>query len=136
MMPSGTMQISTQNFACSGTNSRSSIVIRYTIKAAKKLEYHENPGVRHGSKNETAYLPDNEEGWDLILRLKYAFSHGLTFTVGTSLTTGQQNAVMWASIHHKTRPSGGAHGFPDPSFFVNANEELTTAGVPKANDLR
>lgn len=54
-----------------------------------------------------------------LKRLEYAFSHGLTFSVGTSLTTGQDNTVIWGSIHHKTSTTPGPHGFPDPNFFAN-----------------
>lgn len=74
----------------------------------------------------------NTDGQELLKRLKYAFLHGLTFTVGTSITTGAKNQCTWASIHHKTSPSGGvqAHGFPDPNYFKNCNAELDGLGVP------
>ena len=80
-------------------------------------------------------MPDNDEGRNLLKRLKYAFTHGLTFTIGTSLTTGQSNVVTWSSIHHKTNLRGGAHGFPDPSYISNANEELDALGVPASSEL-
>jgi deltex-like protein len=71
----------------------------------------------------------------LLKRLQYAFSHGLTFTVGTSLTSGLSNSVVWASIHHKTSPSGGAYGFPDVNYFANCNLELDSLGVPLADQI-
>ena len=66
------------------------------------------------------------------------FSHSilsLTFTVGTSLTTGVPNSCTWASIHHKTSLSRGAHGYPDPNYFRNCNVELDMLGVPSAREL-
>ncbi len=79
----------------------------------------------------------NLDGQALLKRLKYAFLHGLTFTVGTSLTTGRDNQCTWASIHHKTSRSGGvrSHGFPDADYFNNCNAELDALGVPRAHSL-
>lgn len=59
----------------------------------------------------------------------------LTFTVGTSLTTGVADSCTWASIHHKTSLSEGAHGYPDSNYFCNCNAELDTLGVPSASKL-
>jgi len=85
------------------------------------------------------YLCDisNTDGQALLKRLKYAFLHGLTFNVGTSITTGAKNQCTWASVHHKTSPSGGvqAHGFPDPDYFNNCNAELDVLGVPSTHSL-
>ena len=96
--------------------------------------FRSNPGVLFTGATRIAYLPDNTEGRELLKRLEYAFLHGLTFTVGTSLSTGAANAVTWASIHHKTSISG-THGFPDPSYFYNCNAELDGLGVPASSEL-
>ena len=46
-----------------------------------------------------------------VLRLlKEAFDARLTFTVGRSVTSGQDNIVTWNDIHHKTNMTGGAQG--------------------------
>jgi len=47
------------------------------------------------------------------------------------------NSVTWSSIHHKTSPFGGpqAHGYLDPAYFANCDEELDNAGVPPAPHL-
>ena len=82
-----------------------------------------------------AYLPDCAEGQQLLKRLEYAFTRGLTFTVGTSLTSGATNVVVWGSIHHKTSSSGGVHGYPDVGYFFNCNAELDALGVPLADEL-
>lgn len=129
--PSGTMDIS----SCSSVEGHSDCggkMISYSIHAGVQKQYHPHPGQHHGGAYRQAYLPDNEEGRQLLSRLKYAFLHGLTFQVGKSLTNGADNQVTWASIHHKTSPRGGPHGFPDPSYLQNCNGELDTAGVPTA----
>jgi deltex-like protein len=88
--PSGTMSIILISNRCSGYDT-ASISIRYNILPGRQLGYHENPGKYHTGKYTTAYLPDNADGRNLCKRLKFAFMHGLTFTVGTSLTTGATN---------------------------------------------
>ena len=134
-MPSGTMQISRLATPCAGHSSQT-IVIRYHIPNGVQKTYHTNPGQPHDAAHRTAYLPDTNEGRQLLLRLRYAFEHGLTFTVGTSLTTGRPNSVTWASIHHKTSLVGGAaHGFPDKSYLANCNRELDALHVPDGKDL-
>lgn len=133
-MPSGTMNVSISNVThCAGFGSTTTIIIDYTIRGGVQKEYHEHPGCRHGSTIRRAYVPNTIEGKRLTKRLIYAFEHGLTFTVGTSMTTGKTNQVVWSSIHHKTRTAGGQanHGYPDDGYFHNCNEELDAAGVPK-----
>jgi deltex-like protein len=130
--PRGTMTIKFDDKkVCNGKNGV--YVIEYSIPAGTQSDCHENPGHPFDGAVRTAYVPS--DGQDLIKRLKYAFKHGLTFTVGTSLTTGRKNTVTWASIHHKTTLHGGLHGFPDHGYQFNANEELDNLGVPKAADL-
>lgn len=134
-MPSGSMVIEMRaDLTCSGYDA-GTLVITYEIGGGVQKIYHENPGVEYKSVCRTAYLPDNQEGRDLLKRLKFAFAHGLTFTVGTSLATGRPNSVTWASIHHKTRPCPGAHGYPDLGYFINTNEELDALHVPASGDL-
>jgi len=53
-----------------------------------------------------AYLPDSDEGREICQLLKRAFDAKLIFTVGRSVTTGQDNSVIWNDVHHKTSTSG------------------------------
>ncbi|CAJ1969694.1 unnamed protein product [Cylindrotheca closterium] len=137
--PSGSMSINvppiTDNLKCSGFATWDTIVIVYSMQAGTQKHYHENPGQPHPGKHETAYLPNNAGGRNLLKRLKFAFLHGLTFTIGTSMTTGATNQCTWSSIHHKTSPNRGVHGFPDPNYFANCNGELDSANVPATNLL-
>jgi len=136
-MPSGTMTVTKSSMKCKGHETcRGSFVISYEIPAAVQRIYMQNPGVNHSAKFETCYLPNNDEGRKLLERLKFAFSQGLTFVVGTSMTTGATDAVTWGTIHHKTSPTNGPHGFPDPNYFSNCNSELDNAGVPNAEECK
>jgi deltex-like protein len=116
---------------CKGFEDDETIVIEYDIPCGYQKAYHPSPGHSFRGGRRTAYLPNNEDGRNLLERLKLAWMLGMTFTVGESLSSGRSNVVTWASIHHKTSTSGGSHGFPDPAYFFNCNEELDSLGVPK-----
>merc|ERR1712194_693324 len=125
------MAVMTDLRQCSGSKIET-IAITYDIPSAVQALYHATPGQYHGGKFVTAYLPASQEGHALLKRLKYAFCNGLTFTVGTSSTTGIPNQCTWASIRHKTRRGGGVHGYPDPHYFDSCNGELDALQVPAA----
>ena len=63
---------------------------------------HPNPGKRYKGTKRVAYLPDNKEGKEIYELLLKAFNAKLTFTIGRSTTTGQEDVVTWNDIHHKT----------------------------------
>jgi hypothetical protein len=77
-----------------------------------------------------AYLPNNHEGRRLLRRLEYAFKHGLTFDVGTSVTHHMSNVVIWTSIHHRTSRTQGPYGYPAENYLGACNDALTALGVP------
>lgn len=132
-MPSGTMTISySESQHCDSYEHVGTFVIRYVIPSGTQGIYHEAPGHPYSSADRTAFVPRTLEGMRLVSRLKYAFQRGLTFTVGTSLTSGEKNSVTWSTIHHKTSLTGGtrSHGYPDPTYFYRCNQELNDAGVP------
>jgi deltex-like protein len=131
LSPSGCMQVTFDpTLTCAGSDA-GAIIIEYQIMWGVQKSYHPNPSKCHQGSTRTAYAPDSEFGRRLLQRLVYAFLRGLTFSVGASLTSGRDDVITWASIHHKTSMSSGPHGFPDPSFFANCNGELDAAGVPK-----
>jgi len=121
--------------SCSGgtTTSGGSFEIDYDIPDGIQHAFHDEPNRPFQGTYRKAYLPDTPDGVRLLARLKYAFRRGLTFRVGTSLTTGAQNVVTWASIHHKTSMYGGTHGYPDPNYLSNCNGSLDALGVPDAD---
>ena len=137
--PSGTMSISTIGDVCRGYESSiGTIIIRYRLPGDIQKQYHPNPGISFFGTTRIAYLPDNKEGKELLLRLKYAWMKGLCFTVGTSMATGRSNVITLNSVYHKTSRNAGAmyYGFPDPNYFPDCNVELDALGVPKAQDIK
>ena len=65
---------------------------------------HPNPGKHYRNISRTAYLPDNDEGNEVLQMLRIAFDRKLTFTIGTSRTSGEEGVITWNDIHHKTDP--------------------------------
>ena len=136
-MPSGTMSVLRYDINhCQGyAESVGMIEILYEIPVATQLPFHNNPGQTHGPALRKAYLPATECGKKLLLRLQYAFQHGMTFSVGTSMTSGKENQVIWSLIPHKTSLKGGAFGFPDPNYILACNIMLDGLGVPSGDSL-
>jgi deltex-like protein len=135
-MPSGTMTVTVSpSITCEGF-APGTIIITYSFPSGIQKSYHDNPGVAHDAATRIAYLPNNHDGQMLLKRLKFAFCHGLCFTVTLSVSTGLENSVTWASIQHKTSLTGGQqnHGFPDFGYILNCNEDLDDLSVPSAYD--
>lgn len=62
--------------------------------------------------------------------LTLAWKRRLTFTIGTSVTTGEPDVVVWNEIHHKTEVANTrGHGYPDPNYLSNVMAELARHGV-------
>ena len=121
-MPEGTFYAYITPDRCSGYNCNT-IVINYYFKN----------GPNYTGTSRVSYLPNNKEGREVLALLKIAFERKLTFTVGTSVTTGRKNTVVWNGIHHKTRLKGGPtkFGYPDKGYFNRVKEELAAKGVTK-----
>ncbi|KAG9469305.1 hypothetical protein GDO78_020876 [Eleutherodactylus coqui] len=129
--PPGTMVDRTVAFSLPGFGGCGTIEIKYSIPGGMQQENHPNPGKRFSGTDRMAYLPDNQEGRDILRLLKKAFQQKLIFTVGESRTTGCKDTVTWNDIHHKTSAHGGASGFgyPDPGYLKRVREELKAKGV-------
>eukprot|EP01015_Nassula_variabilis_P034627 TRINITY_DN8563_c0_g2_i2.p2 TRINITY_DN8563_c0_g2~~TRINITY_DN8563_c0_g2_i2.p2 ORF type:complete len:170 (-),score=24.07 TRINITY_DN8563_c0_g2_i2:139-648(-) len=124
--PQGTMDVYVdQGIHCDSYDDCATIVISYSFPHGKKN------GVQYKGTRRVAYLPDNEEGREVCDLLKTAFERKLIFTVGTSVTTGQSNVVVWNGIHHKTNISGGPayFGYPDETYFNRVKQELAAKGI-------
>jgi len=105
------------------------IQISYYIPNGVQGQEHPNPGRSFTGTSRTAYLPDTYEGREVLELLQKAFNARLTFTVGTSVTSGAQNVVVWNDIHHKTSMHGGAYGYPDPTYLQRVKEDLAAKGI-------
>uniref|UniRef100_A0A672QVX7 E3 ubiquitin-protein ligase n=1 Tax=Sinocyclocheilus grahami TaxID=75366 RepID=A0A672QVX7_SINGR len=92
---------------------------------------HPNPGNYFHGTSRRAYLPDNREGKEVLALLQRAFDQRLIFTVGTSTTSGLENAVTWNDIHHKINTHGGPqnYGYPDPDYLKRVKDELKAKGI-------
>lgn len=90
---------------------------------------HPNPGMRYSGTSRTAYLPDNAEGQEVLELLKKCFDKRLTFTVGRSVTTGQDNCVVWNGIHHKVSLSS-FNDHPYRRILVAEHRTLDTQMIP------
>ena len=98
-----------------------SIRINYFFPDGSQSPEHPNPGQRYYGTARTAFLPDCHEGREVLQLLKRAFDSRLTFTIGTSVTTGMRNVVTWNDIHHKTSIHGGSTGYV-AFMFTNEHE--------------
>ncbi|KAH9317941.1 hypothetical protein KI387_019710, partial [Taxus chinensis] len=87
------------------------IEITYTFPNGIQTAEHPSPGNQYTGTRRVAYLPKNKEGEEVLELLKIAWSRRLLFSIGTSVTTGRSNTVVWAGIHHKTQKSGGSSAF-------------------------
>ena len=53
----------------------------------------------------------------------------LTFTVGTSLSSGRRNVITLNDIHHKTSSHGGPYGYPDATYLERVTADMHAFGV-------
>ena len=130
--PKGTMKVTTSNSTrLPGFESHGTITITYSFKDGIQEAHHPSPGEAYSGTSRTAYLPDNPQGNQVLKLLQTAFNRNLVFTIGTSVTTGASNCVIWNGIHHKTCTTGGSSnfGYPDDSYLSRVTDELKAKGV-------
>ncbi|NXH94954.1 DTX3L ligase, partial [Pachycephala philippinensis] len=105
--PEGVMSTKTIRSSLPGYPNCGTILIEYSMEGGIQTSSHPNPGQYYRPTHRTAYLPDNKEGREILQLLRRAFDQKLIFTVGQSRTTGEQSAITWNDIHHKTSRDGG-----------------------------
>merc|ERR1711874_917037 len=71
------------------------------------------------------------QGERVLQMLITAFQRGLTFTVGRSISRGEDDCVIWNGIHHKTvaKDNGSGHGYPDMDYLDRVTQELRLYGI-------
>ena len=114
------------SISLAGFEQHGTIILTYSFTAGT-----EN-GVSYSAANfpRTAYLPDTDKGNDVVDLIKLAFQRRLVFTIGTSVTTGHKNVLVWNDIHHKTSMRrGDTYGYPDPGYLDRVIGELKSKGV-------
>jgi len=130
--PPGEMQIKfVSNVPLSSYEKFPTILIDYVLPNGIQGPEHPSPGTNYGGSQRTCYIPYTEEGILVLELLIVAWERGLIFTVGTSVTTGKSNLVVWNGIHHKTSHSGGSskYGYPDTGYFDRVTKELQDFGI-------
>jgi len=129
--PRGKMTIVRHQAALPGERSAGMFIIIYQFPNGIQGPEHPNPGQPYHGTSRRAFLPASEEGCQVLRKFMRAWDARLLFTIGTSVTTGQQNAVIWNGIHHKTNVSGGPcqFGFPDATYLKRVTQELAAAGI-------
>jgi len=73
--------------------------ITYTLPNGIQTAEHPSPGSPFWGTTRRAYLPATTEGRQVLELLKIAWRRRLIFTVGTSVTTGASNCVVWAGTY-------------------------------------
>jgi len=121
-----------------GHESHGCIEVVFTMSPGVQGPEHPRPGTPYTPVGfpRVAFLPDNRQGLEMLHGLYIAFQQRLMFTVGTSLTTGRENSVIWNDIHLKTFMTAGEHGYPDPHHLDNLREELEGHGITQAEIAR
>ncbi|XP_016332873.1 probable E3 ubiquitin-protein ligase DTX2 [Sinocyclocheilus anshuiensis] len=127
----GTMTVSSDRSSLPGYERYGTIIISYHIPSGYQGDEHPNPGMPYQGATRIAYLPYSTEGNKVLKLLQRAFDQRLTFTIGRSSTTGQNNVVTWNDIHHKTSRYGGptCYGYPDPDYLKRVQDELKAKGI-------
>lgn len=131
-MPPGSMTVLRQMSSLPGHEGYGTIQITYSF----------HPGMHMGKRYSTngfprtCYLPDSPKGQKVLKLLRKAWDRKLTFTIGTSVTTGASNTIVWNEIHHKTESTTNfsGHGYPDPNYLDNVTAELAAQGVEDSAD--
>jgi deltex len=76
---------------------------QYHFPSGTQEAHHPHPGRPfHGTSRE-AFLPDTDEGREVLELLNLCFEYKSVFTIGTSVTTGAADCVVWNGVHHKVR---------------------------------
>lgn len=129
--PAGRMSIERHRLQyCEGHEQFGTLVVAFSFPCGVQGAQHISPGQRYEGVLRTGFYPDNEEGQACVRLLRRAFERGRAFIVGSSLTTGRENTVVYA-IHQKSRSDGGAalHGWPDPTYLQRLSSECAAFGI-------
>lgn len=133
MPTTGKMMYTRHTASLPGYSDHGMIVIKYTFNNGVQDETQQNPGKPFYAKGfpRTAFLPGNSQGERVLQMLITAFQRGLTFTVGRSISRGEDDCVIWNGIHHKTvaKDNGSGHGYPDMDYLDRVTQELRLYGI-------
>lgn len=132
LQPEGRMIIMLSDFKLPGEeDSQGTYVVLYQFPHGIQGPLHPNPGVPYLGTSRRGYIPATPHGRQVLRKFLRAWDARLLFTVGTSVTTGRPNCVIWNGIHHKTNVTGGPcqFGYPDPDYLTRVEAELAAVGI-------
>lgn len=131
--PRGDMEYKLIDAECHGYEGCRTYQILYHIQSGVQGPEHPCPGKRFSTRGfpRVGYIPDCDKGRKVLQLLIVAWRRRLTFTIGTSTTTGEDNTVTWNEIHHKTELGSNysGHGYPDDNYLDNVLMELAIHGI-------
>lgn len=102
-----------------------SLYIQYIVKNGVQTAIHPDPGHAYTGINHHSYVPNTEEGKQLVKRMVYAFSRGLTWTI-------ENSAMEAASSPHKLSVMATLKCWSDADYFEKCHEELDSLKIPAA----
>ncbi|KAI8507649.1 hypothetical protein Bbelb_150290 [Branchiostoma belcheri] len=95
--PEGSMTVTyNRKMKLEGYKQTGAIIIEYVFTGGIQGLEHPNPGKPYTGTTRKAYLPYNHDGTKVLGLLEKAFAQKLTFTIGTSSTTGRSDTA-WLS---------------------------------------
>eukprot|EP00040_Diaphanoeca_grandis_P033463 m.205179 g.205179 ORF g.205179 m.205179 type:complete len:401 (+) comp32907_c1_seq1:204-1406(+) len=126
----GTMYTKVIHGSLQGFPGTKIIQIDYSFKNGIQGPEHPSPGQPYQGTRRIAYLPDDDDGQDILRMLKIAWERRLIFQVDESMTMGASGGirVVWNGIHHKTSFNGD-HGYPDAGYISRVKDELKQVGI-------
>ena len=71
--------------------------LAFKFASGTQGDAHETPGARYHGTARQCFLPCDAAGCEALALLRAAFARGLTFRIGTSVTTGQPHQTVWVS---------------------------------------
>ena len=140
--PSGTMKVTSyQSLHCQGYEGEGTLCVTYEVPGGIQTAVHPSPGTPYsGIAPWKALFPNIKEGRDLVLRMAYAFSRGLSFgfyqqTYSTA-TVFPGRYLIGFSSNHGISMRAKLDSWKDANFFRRCNAELDACGVPNALALK
>lgn len=135
--PDGEMIVSFSSSPLPGNPHCGMISISFQMPRGKQDKRHPNPGKEYYSDSRSHYMPDDEMGNKILGLFIKAWNQRLLFNVGYSLTRQEDNCIIYNGVHMKTNTSGGptGHGWPDPTYYVRVQTELSEKGIHMLEDL-
>ncbi|CAD5112927.1 DgyrCDS2134 [Dimorphilus gyrociliatus] len=107
------------------------IKITYEIPGGIQNIEHPSPGSWYDGIKKVAYLPNNEEGKELLKLLKIAFKRRLIFTIKKADNFEDEDYVTWNDIVHKTEiePGKDTKEYPNDEYLLNLRTVLNSKGI-------